>query len=120
MRTRAIEINPAGKVFDADRVGGGKVTSRWESMTTAVSERGEGYWRIEARIPIAIAGKDGAEMDPFNYVVGPQPGPGSVWYFNIGRRRPRGGKRVASEYVFSQTRKYSFHAPEKFAKLIME
>ena len=115
-----IEINPAGKVFDADRAGGGQVTARWESMTEVKVERGKDYWRVEARIPIAVVGREGAEMDPFNYVVGPELGAGSQWRFNIGRRRPRGGKRTASEYVFSPTRKYTFHAPAKFARLIME
>ena len=115
-----IEINPDGRVFDADRAGGGKITPRWESMTEVNTERGQDYWRVKVRIPIAIVGKEGAEGDPYNYVVGPEPGPGSEWFFNIARRRPRPGRRHPAIYSFAPPQNYSLHVPDSFARLRFE
>ncbi|MFN2351673.1 MAG: DUF4838 domain-containing protein [Kiritimatiellia bacterium] len=113
-----IEINPDGKVFDADRSGGGLVVTRWASMTDVKTERGADSWRVTARIPIAIVGQEGAEGDPMNYVVAPELSSGAPWYFNIGRRRVRNGEKT--EYIFNPTRKYTFQVPDKFARLNIE
>ncbi|MCA1808445.1 MAG: DUF4838 domain-containing protein [Lentisphaerae bacterium] len=114
-----LEVNPNGVLFDADRVGGGKVVDRWESMTDVETERGADYWRVKLRIPVAIVGKEGADGDPFNYVVGPEPTPGDEWYFNIGRKRPRPDEK-STAYVFAQPEGWSIYYPDAFAKLQFE
>lgn len=111
-----LAVSSDGELFDADRIGGGKVVDRWESMTDVETERGEDYWRVKLRIPIAIVGKEGADGDPFNYVVARQPAPGEVWHFNIGRKRPRpDDERLA--YIFSRPKGWSMYYPNSFAKL---
>lgn len=119
-----IEINPDGEVHDADRVGGGRVVSRWRSMVDVKTEQGEDFWRVIARIPIAIVDEDGAKGDPMNYVVGPRPGDGGEWFFNVARKRKRPEaedrqlRNVTS--VFSKSEPYylrKYLDPDYFAKL---
>ncbi|MCA1808942.1 MAG: DUF4838 domain-containing protein, partial [Lentisphaerae bacterium] len=86
-----IEINPDGKVYDADRAGGGRVITRWASMAEARTEHGADYWRVTLRLPVAIVGREGAEGDPMNYVIAPELDSGAAWYFNLARRRKRPG-----------------------------
>ena len=115
-----IEVAPDGRVFDADRMGRGRVETRWKSMTEVETERGKDYWRVKIRVPLALVGKEDAEGDPYNYIVAPPPGPGTEWFFNIARRRPRPGDRRPTTYSFAPVKAYSLHAPGSFAKLRFE
>lgn len=115
-----IEVGSDGRLFDADRVGVGRIEPRWRSIAEADVERGESHWRARVRIPIAVVGEEGAEGDPYNYVVAPQPGPGGEWFFNVARRRPRPGERRPAVYSFAPARGYSIHLPESFARLRFE
>ena len=119
-----IEINPAGRIYDARRSGGGRVNARWESLTRVKTEKGRDYWRVRARVPIAIPGRQGAEGNPMKYVIGPKLSSGAKWYLNIARRRKR--PAVANRHfkdmtaVFSKSRPFhlrKIHVPDNFAKL---
>jgi hypothetical protein len=106
-----IEINPEGRVFDADR--GSGVMTRWKSQASVKTDKGKDYWLVEVRIP--VAGEEDGAMDPNHYVVGPKPVPGNPWYFNIGRARVRNGKMTV--FGFSPVGAAGYHNTEKFARL---
>ncbi|MCA1810006.1 MAG: hypothetical protein LC725_11250, partial [Lentisphaerae bacterium] len=116
-----IEIDPEGRIFDADRWG--SIEPRWESMADVKIEKGKDYWTANISIPIAIVGEEGAEGDPLNYVVAPRIKPGSEWFFNIARRRPRereGDKFSLQEtHVLCKKGRVMFK-PEEFAKLLIK
>ncbi|MCA1810019.1 MAG: DUF4838 domain-containing protein [Lentisphaerae bacterium] len=78
-----ITFNPAGAVWDADRSEGG-VGEKWSSQAEVATFVGDGYWNVEARIPVALQ-----EDDPLHVVNGRMPTRGSPWYVNVIRRRPR-------------------------------
>jgi len=107
-----IEINPDGRIFDADR--GHGVETRWKSLAEVKTHRGEDYWRVEVRIP--VAGEKAGAMDPYNFVVGGKPSAEAPWYFNVCRARVRGGEKTA--WAFSPTGA-TYHVPEKFGKLVI-
>lgn len=110
-----LEISPDGRVFDADRKYG--VERRWKSMAQVESERGAEYWQVTVRVPVASP-ETGAASDPFHYVVGSTPTAENPWFFNVGRARMRNGEKRASMFV--PVGAMSYHAKEKFAKLVVE
>ena len=107
-----IEINPDGKIFDADR-SSGKADAKWNSLAEVKAHRGADHWRIEVRIP--VAGADDGAQDPLHKVIGSQPSLARPWYFNLGRARVREGVKTAS--AFSPTREASYHVPGSFGRL---
>ncbi|MCA1808539.1 MAG: DUF4838 domain-containing protein [Lentisphaerae bacterium] len=48
-----ITINPAGAVWDADHSEGG-VGEAWSSQAEVATFIGDGYWNVEARIPVRV------------------------------------------------------------------
>lgn len=109
-----IEINPDGKVFDADRRFG--IDKQWDSLAQVKTERGADYWQVEVRLPV-VTGDEGA-ADPLHSVVGSKPSLDNPWYFNIGRVRVRGSQRAVSAFV--PTGSSTFHDRKKFARLVIE
>lgn len=120
-----IEVDPDGRVFDADRWG--SVVTKWSSMADVKIEKGDDFWRAVISIPIAISGEEGAEGDPLNYVVGPRIQPGGEWFFNLARRRPREADSQSLQGAHALSIKQegskkfpNMHRPEVFAKLLFE
>jgi hypothetical protein len=105
-----IAISPTGAVVDLDRAG--RKIFRWDSQAEVVTKRNtdEGYWTIEARIPV-IESTD----DPFHQVVGARPTKSLPWYFNVCRKRV--GEHNAEVSAFSPTGENGFHVPSRFAKI---
>ncbi len=120
-----IEVDPQGRIFDADRRG--STVTRWKSMAEVSIEKGDDFWKAIISIPIAIVGEEGAEGDPMHYVVAPRITPGSEWYFNLARRRPREGdghslKGAHALCIKKQGSKNhpNMHRPDIFAQLIFK
>jgi hypothetical protein len=109
-----IEVNPDGKIFDADRHG--RLNQRWKSNATVKTERGDDFWSVVVRIPVVDA-EEGA-ADPNHHVVGAKPGMDSPWYMNVGRSRVRPSGKTS--WSFPHTGKPSYHVPERFAKMVIE
>jgi hypothetical protein len=109
-----IEVNPDGKIFDADRHG--RLNQRWESNATVETERGDDSWSVVVRIPVVDA-EEGA-ADPNHHVVGVKPGMDNPWYINVGRTRVRSSGKTT--WSFPHTGKRSYHVPERFAKMVIE
>lgn len=105
-----IEINPDGKVYNADR--GGVVGARWQSQVDVTSERGTDFWRLQVRVPVVSPAA--GDSDPNHNVAGPKPGKDTPWFFNVGRARFQGSDKTA--YGFSPTGG-SYHVPERFGRL---
>ncbi|MCA1808410.1 MAG: DUF4838 domain-containing protein [Lentisphaerae bacterium] len=116
-----IEVDPDGRIHDADHAGGGRVIPQWTSMAEAKTEKSANAWQVHLRVPIALAGSEGAEGDPMNYVVGPEPGTGGDWYFNLARRRIHAGetnrhyKSITAVYPKGNAR--TVHDPDTFSRL---
>jgi len=108
-----IAISPPGAVVDADRKKG--IDILWESGTEAVSFIGDGYWRLEVRVP--VAGPSQEQLDPRNGVAGRKPSSVHPWHFNVCRQRIREAERDLSAY--SPTGATHFHDLMKFAQLYM-
>ena len=106
-----IEVNPDGKLFDADRKIG--LRTRWKSQAEVKTERGKDHWRVTVRVPIVEPVQ--GSMDPNHNVVGPKPSAEAPWHFNVGRARVRGQSKTA--YTFSPTGTRTYHVPDKFGKL---
>lgn len=117
-----IEVDPNGRIFDADR----STIVRWQSMADVKVEKGDDYWRAIISIPVALVGEEGAEGDPMNYVVAPRIQPGSEWFFNLARRHPREGDHrhsLQETYVLCREEgrlNRTIHNPDIFAKLIFK
>ncbi|MCX6906488.1 MAG: DUF4838 domain-containing protein [Verrucomicrobia bacterium] len=106
-----IAINPAGAVLETDRGEGGSI--KWSSGAQVAVHRGEGFWSIEIRLP--IAGEGARVLDPLKGIDGAVPKDLFPWYFNVCRQRVRGTEVERS--AFSPTRVEDFRVTEKFAKL---
>lgn len=124
-----IQIAPDGRVFDADRNDAGRLAPAWSSLVEVETERGTDFWRVRARIPLAVVGDDETYGDPLHRVVAPQPGPDGDWFFNIGRTRVRDGRRMRDEegyapFAFSPTARpmhlLEEFPPRHFARLTFE
>lgn len=116
-----IEVDPNGRIYDADHVGGGRVIGQWSSMAEARTGKEADAWQVQLRVPIALAGQEDAEGDPMNYVVGPAPGAGGDWYFKLARRRIHAGetnrpyKSITAVYPKGNAR--TLHDPDAFDRL---
>lgn len=95
-----IQVAPDGRVFDADRNAAGRLLPQWSSQAEVETERDEDFWRVRARIPLAVIGDDEEFGDPLHSVVAPRPGAGE-WFFNIGRTRLRDGRRMQGEHGYA-------------------
>ena len=104
-----IAIGPTGAVVDLNRADGRK-TFQWKSQAEVKTHIADGYWTIEARIPVIEA-----TNDPFHQVVGRRPLNSLPWYFNVCRQRIREKGNELS--AFSPTGEQGFHVLHKFAKL---
>ncbi|MGM0601025.1 MAG: DUF4838 domain-containing protein [Candidatus Rifleibacteriota bacterium] len=111
-----LEINPNGKLFDADRYQK-RLDTSWSSRAEIETEKGKDFWRIKVLVPV-VSPEDGLG-DPKHYVVGTKPSTDKPWYFNVGRVRVRGRDFKKTAYIFNPTGG-GYHVPVKFAKLIIE
>ena len=108
-----IAINPAGAMADMDWGAAKSARMRWASQAEVATQRGDGYWTIEARIPVVPE-----TNDPFHQVVGRKPMKALPWHFNVCRQRIReNGSEVSA---FSPTGQKRFHVPLKFGKLYVK
>lgn len=105
-------INPAGALFDLDRKDS-KLIMEWASNAEVTAFKGDDYWSVEARIP--VAGEAQEQLDPLNGVSGRMPSETYPWYFNVCRQRKRGGETELS--AFSPTGERGFNQPLKFGRL---
>ena len=94
-----IVVNPAGALLDmAEGNGEG---ARWASNAEVATHRGDGYWSLEARIPV-VPEEEGA-MDPFHHIVyRRRPSSMWPWHFNIARARVRGEETQVSAFSFGE------------------
>ena len=106
-----IAVNPAGAVIDLDRKRG--TDTLWASGARIAAFIGDGFWSVEARIPVLGDGQEA--IDPNNGISGRQPTATYPWYFNICRQRMRDGGNEFS--AFSPTSAPAFHVPMKFAEM---
>ncbi len=106
-----ITVNPAGEIEDADCSDG--VETRWTSGAQAVVHRGEDYWSVEVRVP--LAGDDARLMNALAGVDGRLPSQNFPWYFNVGRQRVRDGE--VERLAYSPTGTGEFEVLERFAEL---
>ncbi len=58
-----VEVNPDGKIFDADREIG--CVTRWKSQASTETEIGKDFWRIKLTIPIVTPENNAG--DPYHY-----------------------------------------------------
>ncbi len=107
-----IAVNPAGTVLEIDHGDGGSV--KWSSGAQVAVHRGDSFWSIEVRLP--IAGEGARLLDPLTGIDGNQPKDLFPWYFNVCRQRVRG--KEIERTAYSPTGKDDdFRKTEKFAKL---
>jgi hypothetical protein len=106
-----IAVNPAGTVLEVDR--GENPGIKWSSGAQLAVHRGEDFWSIEIRLP--IAGEGARVLDPLKGIDGAQPKDLFPWHFNVCRQRVRGSDIERTAY--SPTGKEDFRVPEKLAKL---
>jgi hypothetical protein len=109
-----IAINAAGALVDVDREN--RIDTRWMSGAEAAAYRGEDFWSLEVRVP--VAGSDADTIDPLNGLAGEKPTRDDPWYFNVCRQRVREAGNEHS--TFSPTGAHNFHLPLKFGKLYVK
>ena len=107
-----ILVSPDGKVLEADNKNG-KDEWRWCSGAKIATFAGDGFWSVEAAIPVAGDGQE--EIDPLNGISGRRPTKMYPWYFNVCRRRV--GTNGVEKTAFSPTGKKTFLVPLKFGLL---
>lgn len=103
-----IAVNPAGAMIDLDR--GIGVNAQWSSHARVAAFRGDGYWSVEMRIP--VAGDQARQVDALSGVAGRRPTDNFPWYINVGRHRVRGEVRQLE--AFAPTGRTTFHVPDRF------
>ncbi len=110
-----LAFSPAGSVFDMDRQGG-KFNSSWSSGVEAAGYRGDGFWSLELRVP--VAGENAEAVDALNGIAGGKPTESAPWHFNLCRQRARDKETELS--AFSPAGKRSFHELMKFGPLTVK
>ncbi len=113
-----IAIGPSGAVTDLDRKHG--LDTLWSSKAEVAVHLGDGFWSVEARMP--VAGDNAATLDPRNGIAGRKPSKTYPWYFNVCRQRlPSDGRPLRERQLsaFSPPGQPGFHHPMKFAELIV-
>ncbi|MCA9049274.1 MAG: DUF4838 domain-containing protein [Planctomycetaceae bacterium] len=103
-----IAVSPSGAVTDLDRGALKGQWFGWNSNAEVATHIGDGYWTIEARIPVTDD-----ENDPLHQVVGRKPTQSLPWHINICRQRIRDDGSEHS--ALSPTGGAAFHEPLKFA-----
>ncbi len=106
-----IAVNPAGAVYEIDR--GPNAPPLWKSGAKAAVHKGDDFWSVEIRLP--IAGEGARVLDPTTGIDGAAPTGLLPWYFNVGRQRVREG--IVQLSAYSPTGKEDFLVPEKFAHM---
>ncbi len=110
-----IGFSPSGAVFDMDRQDG-KFKSTWSSGVEAAAYRGDGFWSLELRVP--VAGENAEAIDALNGIAGAKPTESAPWHFNLCRQRARDKDIELS--AFSPAGKRSFHELMKFGPLTVK
>ena len=109
-----IAIAPNGVMLDAD-VNAGVPETRWSSKAEVATQVGDGFWSVEARIPMDW---DPAKaVDPLNGVAGYKPTALYPLSFNLCRQRVRPNETQRS--AFSPTGTDHFDDVTKFGELIV-
>ena len=106
-----IAVSPSGAIIDLDRRKG--LNTLWSAGAQAATFVGDGFWSMEARIPVMPPQQE--EVDALNGVCGRKPNDVYPWYFNLCRQRVRANGTEFS--AFSPTGVGNFHALLKFGKL---
>ena len=106
-----IAISPTGAIVDLDRKKG--LDTLWSSKAQVAVHRGDSFWSVEVRLPIAGEGQE--QLDPRNGVSGRRPTETYPWFFNVCRQRVRDNGMERS--AFSPTGTASFHDVMKFGEL---
>lgn len=104
-------VNPAGAVLEFDH--GEKGYPGWSSGAKVAVHRGDGFWSVEARIP--IVGEGARLINPEQGIDGNPPRSVYPWYFNIARQRVRGGDIAQSVFFPGETP--GIRDPKNMAKL---
>lgn len=110
-----IAISPSGAVVDLDRSQSKANWLPWDSEVEVATHIGPDYWNVEIRIP--AAGREQADLLPFQGVAGDMPSEAFPWYFNIGRQRKRGDQMSLTGFAPTGQAKGGFHVVESYAKL---
>ena len=110
-----LAFSPSGSVFDMDRQGG-KFNSSWSSGIEAAGYRGDSFWSLELRVP--VAGENAEAIDALNGIAGARPTESAPWHFNLCRQRARDKDTDLS--AFSPSGKRSFHELMKFGQLTVK
>lgn len=105
-----IEVNPDGGVYDSNR--GSYVGQGWSAQAEVIPERGDDFWQVSVRLP--VVDEETGEADPNHFMIGHLPTSERPWFINVGRDRPRAGKKDNSLYSPTGT---SYHVPEQFVRL---
>ena len=108
-----IAIAPNGAMVDAD-MANGTPDLRWSSKAEVATYVGDGFWNVEARIPMEWDAANKA-ADPLSGVVGNKPIAPCAFSFNLCRQRVR--DRGTERSAFSPTGKPGFYEPAKFGTL---
>lgn len=87
-------FNPAAAYVDQDRTVPGLEGIRWQSDLEAATFKGENFWSVEVRIPLASISEN-------------LPSTSAPWRINVGRERPRPGDRQV--WMFVPTANQNFH-----------
>ncbi len=107
-----IAVAPNGVMADADMNAAGVPDPRWSSKAEVAAQVGDGFWTVEARIPMT-----GDLGDPLNGVVGSSPSQLLPLLINLCRQRVR--ERGIERSAFSPTGKPDFYDPMKFGPLTL-
>ena len=110
-----VGFSPSGALCDLDRQGG-KFNSLWSSGVEAAAYRGDGFWSLELRVP--VAGENAEAIDALNGIAGAKPTESAPWHFNLCRQRARDKETELS--AFSPAGKRSFHELVKFGPLTVK
>ena len=100
-------------MVDAD-MANGTPDLRWSSKAEVATYVGDGFWNVEARIPMEWDAANKA-ADPLSGVVGNKPIAPCAFSFNLCRQRVR--DRGTERSAFSPTGKPGFYEPAKFGTL---
>lgn len=92
----------SGTLYDA-RVN----DASWQSNATVRVSRGEGYWTVFFRVPLADLGVTAASAP-------------AVWRANLHRARPKRGGAAAQDLAWSPTGGRSNHVPGRFGVLHLD
>lgn len=108
-----IAVNPAGAVYEFDH-GNPDVGAKWSSASAIAVHRGEGFWSVELRVP--VAGEGASALDATKGIDGSNPRELFPWHFNIVRQRVRDAKVQRLAYAVPKGES-KINDPVTFAKM---